>query len=160
MSKRKRKAMTLPNVGRPSVYKPDEHPPAIRILAGKWMPQREIAEEFGISPSTLTEWLRDHPELSAQYKLGREDCTDRVERSLEERANGYKHEAEKIVVARGVVKRVKVVEQYPPDPTSMKFWLTNRRGKEWAEKSTITIGDDRAARIAKARERTKKAKEE
>ncbi len=160
MGKRKRKSKTLPGFGRPTLYNPEEHCRAIRMLAAKWMPQYDIAETLGISHTTLVNWLRDHPDFLAAYKLGKEDCTDRIERSLEERANGYKHEAEKIVVVNGKVKRVKTVEHYPPDATSLKFWLTNRRGKEWAEKSTITIGEDRATRIARARERTKKSKEQ
>lgn len=158
--RRKRKSKTLPNVGRPSLYNPVEHPKAIRELARKWTSQRDIAEAFGIAHSTLVEWLAEHPELAVQWKLGREDCTDDVERALDERAKGYSHVAEKIVVTNGKIKRVKTVEHYPPDPTSVKFWLTNRRGKEWAEKSTITIGEDRATRIARARERTRKGKEQ
>lgn len=159
MAQRKRKHKTLPNVGRPSLYNEVEHPRAIRLLAGKWMSQRDIAEEFGINHSTLVDWLAEHPELAAQWRLGREDCTDKIERTLEERANGFKHASEKIFVVRGKIKRVKTIEQYPPDATSMKFWLTNRRPKDWQEKSTVHVIEDRAARIAKARERTKKAKE-
>ncbi len=126
------------------------------------MSQRDIAEALGIGHATLERWLKDHPELRAQYALGREDATDHVERSLYERATGYSHPSEKIVVVSdgnnsgSHVERVEITEHYAPDPVSLKMWLTNRRNKQWADKTTVLVGEDRASRIAKARERAKK----
>jgi hypothetical protein len=40
------------------------------------------------------------------------------------------------------------VEHVPPDPGAAKFWLTNRRGEEWRDKtSTELTGKDGAALV-------------
>lgn len=148
--------------GRPSDYDADEHPKAIRPLAAKWMPKCEIAEILGVATTTLDRWLKEHPEFAAAYALGRDDATDHVERSLYARANGYSHPSEKIVVVSGgkdegaSIERVPITEHYPPDAAALKFWLTNRKPKDWAEKSTVTHIEDRATRLQRARERSKK----
>lgn len=150
-------------MARPSDYVPDEHPKAVRLLAAKWKSQREIAEVLGIAHSTFVRWLAEHPELSVQYKLGREDATDNVERALYERATGYTFPSEKIVVVSGgqgmgsSVERVDITEHYPPDPAALKLWLTNRRGKDWSDKQsiehTVTVTpEEMAARRKRARD--------
>lgn len=118
---------------------------------------------LGIAHSTFVRWLAEHPELSVQYKLGREDATDNVERALYERATGYTFPSEKIVVVSGgqgmgsSVERVDITEHYPPDPAALKLWLTNRRGKDWSDKQsiehTVTVTpEEMAARRKRARD--------
>jgi hypothetical protein len=145
--------------GRPSLYNADEHPKLMRQLIGEAKTLWEISQVFGIAWATLTEWREKHPELAAAIKLGKKDAVKRVERALFERATGYTHASEKIVVVSGgkdqgsSIERVPIVEHYPPDPVALKFYLTNREPKDWAEKSTVVISEDRATRLAKARAR-------
>lgn len=131
--------------GRPTDYNPDEHPAAVRALAAKWKPKTAIAEALGINRCTLDRWLVAHPELAAEYELGRDDAHDFTEKSLFERANGYSHPSEKIVVVTGPhgtgssVERVEIIEHYPPDPASLRMWLNNRRPKDWQDKQTLAV---------------------
>lgn len=129
--------------GRPTDYLPDEHPAAARLLVGNGKTMQDLAELLGIAQSTLTLWRQIHPEFSASIALGKEDATDRVERSLFERATGYTFASEKIVVvsnggdAGSSVERVPIKEHCPPDVGAQKYWLGNRRPKEWSDAERI-----------------------
>ncbi len=126
--------------GPKSSYNPLEHPAAIRKLAAYWKTKTDIAEAFGIARTTLDDWLKAHPEMATEYALGRDEASDHVEKALFERAVGYSHPSEKIVVVssgQGLgssVERVDITEHYPPDPAALKLWLTNRRSREWKER--------------------------
>ena len=58
----------------------------------------------------------------------------RVERSLYERACGYSHTEDKIFIHEGKPIIVPTVRHYPPDPTSMIFWIKNRQPEQWRDK--------------------------
>ena len=69
---------------------------------------------------------------------GKQAADDRVERSLYQRANGYLHRAVKVFMRRdGTTVEHKYIEHYPPDPTSMCFWLKNRRPDRWRDVQNI-----------------------
>ena len=79
-----------------------------------------------------------------------------VERSLYERATGYSHESVKIFCNKdGDVVQVPFIEHVAPDPTSMIFWLKNRKPADWREKSEVEIPGlaTLADSIAQARKR-------
>lgn len=123
--------------GRPTVYDPEQHPKLARELTAKGRTTADIAEVFGVARSTFIKWQSEHVEFSVAINLGREDRTDRVERALFERAIGYVHPAEKIVVVDHEICRVPYDEHYPPDPAALKFYLTNRRSQDWQEKAEV-----------------------
>lgn len=126
--------------GRPPLYDDDEHPRLAREMSAKYKTQAEMAEVFGVRVATISEWKRDHPNFAYAIAQGKEDAHDHVERSLFERATGYTFDSEKIVVVSdggqsgSHVERIPIKEHVPPDPTSIKYLLNNRRGKEWLEK--------------------------
>ena len=91
----------------------------------------EVAEVLQVSIRTIYNWKREHPEFLQALKLGKDGPDDRVEESLLHRALGYSVESEKILVVDGEVLRVPYIEHYPPDATSMIFWLKNRRPDRW-----------------------------
>lgn len=130
-------------IGRPSLYDPDEHPRAVFALAEKGKTIADIAEAFDVAMSTVTLWAKEHPEFSVALKLGREAADDKVERALFEKATGYSHPAVKILAVssgQGCGSRIETVEyteHYPPDTEAAKFWLKNRRGSKWREKSEV-----------------------
>lgn len=103
----------------------------------------DLAEALGVHRSTMDEWRINHPEFSAMIELGREDATDRVERALFERATGYDFTEEKaLVVSQGegmgsAVEKHEVKAHCPPDPTALKFWLSNRRRDRWSDRTKI-----------------------
>lgn len=124
--------------GRPPKYNPEKHVPQVEELSGSGMTLAQIAIAMDLAVSTVCKWRDDHPEFSVALNRGKDATDDRVERSLYERAMGYSHPAVKIVVIAGKVVEAPYIERYPPDPTSMIFWLKNRRPAEWRERQEIT----------------------
>lgn len=137
------------------MYDPEGHPKIARKIMGEGKTLGDLAEILGINRSTLDDWRINHADFSGMIELGREDATDRVERSLLERAVGYSHSAEKIVVVDGFIERVKTTEHYPPEVSAIKYVLGNRRPKEWSEKSTLELTgiEGLVRKLANARKR-------
>src|SRR5271169_6087785 len=55
-----------------------------------------------------------------------------------QRATGYSHPAVKVFMKRdGTTVEHKYTEHYPPDPTSMIWWLKNRRPDRWRDVQNI-----------------------
>lgn len=138
-------------MARPSKFKP-EFVEQARKLAALGATDREAAEFFGVTESTLYLWKHTQPEFSEALKLGKETADQRVEQSLYRRAVGYSHDAVKIAVnAAGEVTEVPFVERYPPDTTAAIFWLKNRRPDEWREKQVVEHSGE--IEVTDARER-------
>jgi hypothetical protein len=144
MPKRKKpRKPSKTKVGAPSLYRPEEHPKAARLLAANGKGIAEMAEAFGVERHTVGEWRAKHPEFAAAIALGMEDATDRVERALLERAIGYSHPAVKILTVSGgqgmgsSVEQIPYTEHYPPDPEAAKYWLKNRRPATWRDKQEV-----------------------
>lgn len=55
---------------------------------------------------------------------------------------GYSHAATKFFQAGGVILKQEYIEHYPPDATSMIFWLKNRQPDKWRDKRESGDGDD------------------
>jgi transcriptional regulator with XRE-family HTH domain len=127
--------------GRPSKYKP-EYAQQAEKLTELGATDRELASFFGVSISTIWEWTSRHPEFSSSLKGAKAAFDDRIERSLAQRALGYSYEAEKIFNYQGEIIRTTYTEHVPPDPTSMIFWLKNRRRTEWRDRRNEPEPDD------------------
>jgi hypothetical protein len=57
----------------------------------------------------------------------------------------------------GAVVETPYTEHYPPDATSMIFWLKNRKPEQWRDKQDVDVTiTDRAAALKAARERAKR----
>jgi hypothetical protein len=83
---------------------------------------------------TLNHWKDAHPEFLHSLKQGKEVADAQVEKSLYERALGYSHPEVKVFNNAGEIITYEVTKHYPPDPTSMIFWLKNRRPEQWRDK--------------------------
>ena len=143
--------------GRPSKYDPTAHPKLARELTGCGRTLVDLAKAFGVNPDTITEWRHNHTEFSVAINLGREDAVDNVERSLQERATGYSHPSEKILVIDGAVERVATTEHYPPDTAAASLFLRNKRPKEWKDRTEVAVSglDALSKRMDAARARAK-----
>ena len=147
--------------GRPSLYNSEQHPEIARKVIGEGKTLRDLAEALEIARSTLDEWRLIHPEFSAMIKLGEEEAIDRVERALGDRASGFRHMSEKIVVVSqgqgmpSAIERVPIEVVYPPDPTAASFFLRNKRGDKWKDKQQVEhVGlGELAERLAESRKR-------
>ena len=107
---------------------------------------REIAEMLGVSERTLNYWKKDHPELVAALKVGKDAADDRVEQSLYRKAVGYSFDSVKYHSYEGCVSETPCVEHVPPSDTAAIFWLKNRRGAQWRDKSEVehSLSEDMA----------------
>ena len=113
--------------GRPSTYDPCFAPRAHR-LALLGMTDVEVADQFGISPDTLYEWGRRHPEFSVALQAGKSEADARVAEALFERARGAKVPAVKIFMPPGSAEPIYApyTEHLPPDTNAAVRWLMNR----------------------------------
>ena len=100
----------------------------------------QIAENIGISRSTLNSWKAKYPDISDTLKRGKEVVDRQVENALLKRALGYEYtevtreyipEVGKMTVTKEVTKQV------VPDTTAQIFWLKNRKPGDWRDKPTI-----------------------
>lgn len=132
--------------GRPTEYD-SSYPEVATKLCKLGAKDVELADFFGVSVTTITNWKTAHPEFLAAIKTAKAEADARVERSLYERATGYSYDAVKILTVSlgnnsgSEVQQVPYREHVPPDPTSMIFWLKNRQPKKWREKIEHTGAD-------------------
>jgi transcriptional regulator with XRE-family HTH domain len=95
---------------------------------------RELAELFGVSLSTIEKWKRQREEFRNVLKAGKAEADKRVEQSLYQRAVGYSYEAVKISRDKnGNVIKVPYQEHVPLDVTACIFWLKNRDPAHWRD---------------------------
>lgn len=126
----------LKPVGRPSDYSRIDLA-EVRRFSKAGLTNDQIAELCEIAPSTFYLYQKEYPEFSEALKEGKEASDYRVQRALFERATGYVCPEEKVFYdsGRGIFATHIVLKHYPPDPTSMIFWLKNRKPKEWRDRT-------------------------
>lgn len=134
-----------------SKYNPEYHDDWAWSLAIKGATNEEIAQAFGISTRTFIRWRQKHESLDKAVTEGKDIADSKVEKSLYQRAIGYKvTDTEKIVdldLQTGEQKsmRVKTVEKnIVPDTMAIMYWLNNRRRTQWSQRQEVALsaGDD------------------
>ena len=100
--------------GRPSDYEPEMVAHASELAAlGHTM--QEIADEMGVSRTSVWTWQKNYPEFLNAVKKARDAQDDRVEEAL----------------------RINAVLNH--NPTAQIFWLKNRRPNEWRDRKETEI---------------------
>lgn len=125
----------MAKIGRPSSFKPEYAEQAYRLcLLG--MTDVEMAQFFGVSPTTIDNWKKDHPEFLGSITHGKQAADADVAEKLYRRACGYSHDAVKIFMPAGATAPVYAayVEHYPPDTPAASLWLRNRQPARWRDK--------------------------
>jgi len=135
-------------VGRPSKYLPRYDKEVYRLcLLGATNDQ--IADFFEVNVDSIHQWKKDHPSFSDAIKAGKTQADALVGTKLFERATGYSHKAEKVFLDRnGKIVTHEYIEHYPPDPTSMIFWLKNRNPEMWKDKQEVDVNKTITVRVA------------
>ena len=133
--------------GRPSKFNPEMCRQAER-LCKLGATDKELADFFKISESTLNKWKLDFPEFSEALKAGKEEADAKVAASLYHRAIGYEHPDVHVSNYQGAITLTPLTKHYPPDPTSCIFWLKNRLPDLWRDRVEHT-GKDGADLIPK-----------
>ena len=100
----------------------------------------QIAENIGVSRSTLNDWKKKHPNISDTLKRGKEVIDRHVENALLKRALGYEYiETTKELTDLGLTVTKQVTKQVAPDTTAQIFWLKNRKPQEWRDKKETEV---------------------
>jgi len=106
----------------------------VKKLYENGLTDQQVAGILGINKDTIYEWKKKHPDFSDSIKGWKEFADEKVERSLFERATGYSHPDVHITNYQGSIKETDIIKVYPPDPTSMIFWLKNRKPEQWRDR--------------------------
>ena len=146
----KKKVTEKKKPGQKGKYKP-EYSTQVFELAKQGFTEKEIAEIFSVTQTTITTWKKKFPVFLASLKGGRKIADQKVVESLYQRATGYSHPEVHITNYKGNITKTNIIKHYPPDPTSMIFWLKNRKPDEWRDKQERVheIGDRLAGLIEK-----------
>ncbi len=122
---------------------------ALECMAKKGCTDDEIAEALSVTDRTVDNWKKQYPEFFRSLKTWKDEADKKVERSLYDRARGYRMKTEKLFceAKTGRITRAESYEKFPPDPTSMIFWLKNRKPKEWRDKQDIDLNVQKRAAI-------------
>lgn len=127
----------LNTIGRPSIYK-EEYDELSRRAYLLGYEDGEVADLLGISLGVLKVWQKEHPTFFAARAKGKHIADMEVAESLRQRALGFKHKAEKIMLGPGgQVIREEYTQHYPPDTKAAELWLTNRQSKFWKDRRVV-----------------------
>lgn len=116
----------------------------------------QIAKNMGVSESTLREWRKNHPAISAALKHGRAHAIAEVENALHKRALGYTVELKKAIKVKIIdydpktQRKIREREEIaigidemhvPADTTAQIFYLTNRKPETWKRNRPEVMSD-------------------
>lgn len=123
-------------MARPSKYKPEFDKQAYKLcLLGAT--DKQLADFFEVDVDTIKEWKKVHESFSASLKGAKDHADSLVAKSLYKKAVGFKHKEVKIFQYEGSPVVVPYTAYYPPDTTSIIFWLKNRKPEYWRDKQDL-----------------------
>jgi len=133
-------------VGRPSEFK-EEYCNQAEKICKLGATDKELGDFFNVTETTINNWKIEHPQFFESIKAGKELADSNVVESLYQRAIGYSHPEVDLKMYEGKIIETPIIKQYPPDATSMIFWLKNRQPAKWRDKQEVeqktTIDDQR-----------------
>ena len=99
----------------------------------------QISHNMGCNIRTFYVWKKDHPQIDAALRAGKEVVDIQVENALYKRAIGYDYEEVKTIIEtmpdgeeRQRAERTR--KHVPGDTTAQIFWLKNRKPIEWRDR--------------------------
>ena len=135
------------NAGQKTKYK-DTFPTLAEGWAREGLSDAQIAEKLGIKKTAFYTYVAKYPEFAEGLARGKAPVDIEVENALLKKALGYDYEEEHTTVqidkdGKPTRKERKVVKRhYPPDAVALKFWLVNRKPKQWREKQEHAISTE------------------
>lgn len=123
--------------GRPTKLD-DKMKAKLRTLYRNGFTDAQVAEIVDIDLSTITKWKQKYATFFTSVNDWKAVADNEIERSLYERASGYSCTEKKAQFVQdndgGRWEYADLIRHYPPDPTSMIFWLKNRKRAEWRDR--------------------------
>lgn len=111
---------------------------ALKLLYNRGFTDKEAATAIGVTEQTINNWKKNDSKLFESLKDWKLEADLDIEKSLRQRAEGYTCKETKVFkTSDDEIITKEVIKHYPPDPTSMIFWLKNRKPKEWRDKQEI-----------------------
>lgn len=120
----------------------------------------QIANNIGISRSTLFEWRKNNQDISNALKKGKEVVDIEVENALLKKAIGYNVPIQKAFKVKDIIyengKKVRETERIeyaeeeihvPADTTAQIFWLKNRKKVQWRDKVEYEANTDELNKV-------------
>lgn len=127
-----------PGGGRPAKY--DKKMLAVvKAMVKLGAVEHEIADEIGISLTTLRTYARTKKEFSESLKMPPGAANGRVKGALFAKATGYSYEEERIVVVKGAIKRVKVMVHMPPSDRAIDLWARSKMRNEFGTVQQVEL---------------------
>ncbi len=124
------------NAGRKTEYKEEYNKQAYKLcLLGST--DKDMADFFEVSETTINNWKLKHPEFLESIKRGKISADANVASRLYKRAIGYEHDEDKIFNNNGEPLIVPTIKHVQPDTTAAIFWLKNRQPKMWRDSQNI-----------------------
>ena len=110
--------------------------------------EADIAHNLGINIATLQVYKKEHPTFLDALKRGKEVVDVMVENALFKRTQGYRYDEittermpiydkDGMITGHEMIETKRVTKEVLPDPTSMIFWLKNRKKLEWRDKHEV-----------------------
>jgi len=128
--KKKQVKKTAKKIGRPSKIDKVDLKQVEKLVRAGWT-DVQMSAFFDVSERTWNTWKLKHDEFLQSLKDWKAEADHEVERSLYQRACGYETIEERLVDGKVFM----LTKQWPPDSTSMIFWLKNRKPAEWRDKT-------------------------
>jgi hypothetical protein len=100
----------------------------------------DFADFLDLDVLVFKHWYNKYPSYKRAVDTWRDNATRQIERSLAKRAIGFTKAVNKDVLTKlGTVETLTIETYYPPDPTAAQFWLKNRAGEDWKDKTEVDV---------------------
>lgn len=104
---------------------------------------KELADFFDVTETTINNWKLQVPEFFESIKKGKNPADSNVAERLYLRAMGYEHPETKVFCHDGDIVTHEVIKHYPPETAAIAFWLKNRQPKKFRDSHDFTSGGEK-----------------
>jgi hypothetical protein len=143
-------------MGRRTLYDPAYHAAEVKKLAEQGLIEQEIADQFGVSRATLSEWKNRYPDFLDALRAGKRGADRQIEAAAFKHALGMKLREVHYKKEGDSAKPIRIVERdVPPNQRAIEFWLCNRAPKRWKRHVNLNMSQGFVRSAEKDPERIK-----
>jgi transposase len=133
--------LPVPGPGRDSKYQDDFADQAFKLcLLGAT--DKELADFFSVSESTINRWKDQYPAFWESMRAGKVRADAEVAHSLYRRATGEHVIVEKLVKKDGVYEKVELKMFVLGEVPAQRLWLLNRNKANWRDKQDVELSGE------------------